>query len=102
MPTLLHGELFVYAVIGFAILSGVGTFLNRKREGQIKGGFVDFLTEVVLALVVGISVACVADSWDVERGVTCAAVLVLSNNGAESLVSIRKIVINQLRKLFQS
>lgn len=90
---------FVFLVVLLSLLSGVGSFLQGKREGRLTNAL-DLLSEVVLALIVGLIVAYVGEANNIERGYTCALVLVLSNNGSDTLNSLRKMTFNRLSQVF--
>ncbi|QFT40134.1 MULTISPECIES: phage holin family protein [unclassified Vibrio] len=102
MPIILFGESFTFSVLALSALSGIGSYLQGRREARLKGGFMDLITEITLALVVGLIVAYVLESHGMERGYTCALVLVASNNGADSLAAIRQLAIKGLAKFFNS
>lgn len=100
MPVFVLEQSFALSVLALSILSGVGSYLQGKRLDRLKGGLIDLLTEITLALVVGLVVAYVCESRGVERNLTCALVLILSNNGADSLFLLRQFAIDRLSKLF--
>ena len=101
MPILVLDEDFLVLVIALSIFSGIGSFLHGKREERLKGGAIDFFTEITLAVVVGLVVAYIGEGQNLERTFTCALVLVLSNNGADAIEIIRKIVRNHLKILLK-
>lgn len=102
MPVIDFGESFAFSVLALSILSGVGSYLQGIREQRLAGGFQDFLTELTLALVVGLIVAYMCESEGVEAGYTSAFVLIASNNGADSINFIRKLASQTLAKFFNT
>lgn len=90
---------FVSLVLALSFLSGIGSFLQGRREGRLNGLF-DLLAEMTLASIVGLIVAYLGETQGLERGYTCAFVLVLSNNGSDTLLAVRKNVVERINDLF--
>ncbi|MDW2187564.1 hypothetical protein R7Z80_17040 [Vibrio sp. 1733] len=102
MPVSVVGESFAISVLALSVLSGVGSYLQGIREQRLAGGFLNFLTELTLALVVGLIVAYLCESEGVEAGYTSALVLIASNNGADSINFIRKLASQMLARFFNT
>ncbi len=100
MPVFLIGDNFIASVLALSALSGVGSYLQGRRDNRLTGGLIDAITEVVLALVVGLAVAYLLESYEVKRGYTCAIVLVASNNGADTLSACKSLVMQGLERFF--
>lgn len=83
-----------------AILSGVGSYLQGVRENRLKGGVIDFLAEVVLALTVGLGIAYTGHSLQWNEAMTCALVLAFANNGADTLAWAKKLIREYLSRKF--
>lgn len=101
MPIVVLDEGFLALVIALSVLSGVGTFLQGKRDKRLTGGLIDFFTEITLAVVVGLTIAHIGEGQNLDRSFTCALVLILSNNGADTLEGMRKIVSSNLNKFLR-
>ncbi|MCG6387484.1 hypothetical protein [Vibrio fluvialis] len=89
---------FASLVLALSFLSGIGSFLQGRREGRLNG-FFDLMAEVTLASIVGLVVAYLGETQGLDRGYTCAFVLVLSNNGSDTLLALRKNVVGRLNSL---
>lgn len=98
MPEVLLNDGFMPLVLALSILSGAGSFLQGRREERLGGTLVDLITEVVLALIVGLATAYVSEAYEIKRGITCALVLVLSNNASDTLVWFKKLTFNKISK----
>lgn len=85
---------FTALVLALSFFSGFGSFLQGKRAGRYNGYF-DLLAELVLAAIVGLIVAYIGETQGIDRGYTCAAVLILSNNGSDTLLALKKHVIER-------
>lgn len=82
---------FALLVSALSVLSGIGSYLQGVRENRLKGRFLDFFTEVTLALVVGLATAYTGHSMKLNEAMTCALVLIFSNNGADTVALLKKI-----------
>lgn len=91
---------FALLVSALSVLSGIGSYLQGCREKRLTSGFQDLVTEVVMAVVVGLIVAYAGNSLDMDKGYLCAAILVFSNNGSESLLWIKQLSRKHLHKSF--
>lgn len=100
MPVFELEQSFAISVLALSFLSGMGSFLHGKRVSRLNGGFMDLITEITLAIVVGLVVAYMCESEEVDRNITCALVLILSNNGADSLAFLRQSASDGLTRLF--
>ncbi|MCG3884180.1 hypothetical protein I3271_05720 [Photobacterium leiognathi] len=78
-------------VFVLSILSGVGSFLHGRREGRLKGGGFDCITEMVLSLVSGFVVAFFGNAYSIHPSITCALSLLAANNGAEFLTFSKSV-----------
>lgn len=87
-------------VTALSALSGVGSYLHGRREGRLKGGFFDCLTEITLAIVAGLVIAFLGDAYKINPSITFACALVASNNGAEFLAlaktTLHKFFLNKM------
>lgn len=83
-----------------SILSGVGSYLQGVREKRLAGGSRDFLTEIILALIAGLAFAYLGHSQEWNEAMTCFLVLMVSNNGAETIAIIRKALKQSIQKRF--
>ncbi|HIF9321654.1 TPA: phage holin family protein [Photobacterium damselae] len=70
-------------VSALSTLSGIGSYLHGRREGRLKSGFFECITEITLALVAGYIVAFAGEYEGIDPAMICAGVLLASNNGAE-------------------
>ncbi|WP_369523040.1 phage holin family protein [Vibrio campbellii] len=75
-----------------SLLSGLGSYLNARRTERLQSGWVSFLAEMTLALTVGLTVTYLCEAKQVDRRVTMALVLILSNNGAETYSKFRQAI----------
>ena len=91
---------FALLVSSLSTLSGVGSYLQGCREKRLARGFQDLITEVVMATVVGLIVAYAGSSLEMDKGYLCAAILIFSNNGSESLLWIKQLSRKHLTKSF--
>lgn len=73
-------------------LSGLGSYLQGVRSKRITHGCLNFTTEVVTALIAGMIVAFAGHSFEVNEALTCAVVLVMSNNGADTVAYGKKVI----------
>lgn len=83
--TVLHTtELVPIAItVGLSFLSGVGVFLMGIREERIKGGFLDFFTEVSIAITAGLMAYYIGRHQQFDESIIYFSVLLSSNNGNE-------------------
>jgi hypothetical protein len=93
---------FALLVFALSTLSGVGSYLQGYREKRLTRGFHDLITEIITAIVVGLAVAYAGYSFDMDEGYLCAAILIFSNNGSESLVWIKQLFRERLSKIFNT
>ncbi|SQD10689.1 Uncharacterised protein [Citrobacter freundii] len=72
-----------------SLLSGIGVFLHGVREERIKASSLNLLTELVLAVLAGLTAYYIArhKSWD--DSLLYLAVLVVSNNGREVSTALK-------------
>ncbi len=96
MPIVFMGDGFMLLVTILSILSGFGSYLQGCREGRLSKTAFDLLTEITFALIVGLATGYVSEAHQVRRGVTCAIVLILSNNATDTLGQFKKAIINRL------
>lgn len=87
---------FSLLVAGLSVLSGVGSYLQGVREEQLKKGFLDFAAEITLALVVGLAVAFLGQYKQWSETLVCFLVLILSNNGGEAMLKIKRFLNKQI------
>lgn len=90
---------FIFLIVGLSLLSGLGSFFQGRREGRLEG-FWDFVSEATLAVIVGLVVGYICEANEFERLSTCALVLVLSNNGSDTLMALRGGFLSRLNQLF--
>lgn len=81
--------------IVLSLLSGVGGYLQNVRHKTYENSTLHFFAELSMALVSGLFVAFIGiyKSWN--PALTCALVLVASNNGADTVAFIK----NELKKI---
>lgn len=99
LPMALGIELMI-SVLLLALFSGMGSYFQGVRTTRIKGGFLDFMAEIILAVVVGLIVAYLCESQLIDRRITCALVLIFSNNGADTITKIRSLATSKLASIF--
>ena len=96
----LTSELIVTASL-LSLLGGLGSYLHGCREGRFDRSWINAFTEIVLALVVGLVVMYLGDWQGWPKGLTCVLILVLSNNGGDTLALakgwISRYVTNRLK-----
>lgn len=95
MPVFFIEPSFVFLVAALSVLCGLGTYLQGRREGRLSG-FLDLFAEITLAVIVGLTVAYIGETQNIAKGYTCAAVLILSNNGSDTINAIRSELIKRL------
>lgn len=100
MPLLTLGVELTVSVTLLSLLSGIGSYFHGRRTERLKRGWIDFLAEVTLALVVGLVVTYLCEAAEADRLITMALVLILSNNGAESCHVLREGALKRLSLIF--
>ncbi len=98
MPLAFMGDGFMSLVAILSVLSGIGSYLQGHREGRLRNGLIDLLTEVIFALIAGLATGYVSEAYEVKRGFTCALVLILSNNATETLGQLKMVLLNRVAK----
>jgi hypothetical protein len=83
-----------------SLLSGIGVFLHGVREERIKASSLNLLTELVLAVLAGLTAYYIArhKAWD--DSLLYLAVLVVSNNGREVSTALKNRLIDTIQYLF--
>ncbi|WP_217521915.1 phage holin family protein [Vibrio metschnikovii] len=99
MPLFTLGAELIASVTILSLLSGLGSYLHGRRTERLQIGWISFLAEMTLALMVGLTVTYLCESKQMDRRVTMALVLILSNNGAETYSKFRQLVIERLSLL---
>lgn len=87
-------------VLALSLLSGSGVFLHGVRDGRIKGNFLNFITEWVLAVLAGLIAYYVAQHKEWEQSLMYLAVLVASNNGREVTSAFKDRFIAAMQFMF--
>ena len=75
-----------------SMLGGVGAYLQGVREGKITASFLNLLTELTLSLTVGLAIAYIGHSRDIEPAIVCALALIFGNNGADTISFFRTLI----------
>lgn len=83
--------------IALSLLSGIGAYLQAARHKAEFRGLFHFLSEVVTALISGLFVAFIGVHINMKPALTCAMVLIASNNGAEMLSIVKDSVIKKYK-----
>lgn len=96
MPLFTLGAELTASVTILSVLSGVGSYLHGRRTGRLKRGWIDFAAEITLALVVGLIVTYLCEVAEMDRRITMAIVLILSNNGAETYTKLRQAALDRM------
>lgn len=86
---LLTGEVIVTASV-LSLLGGLGSYLHGAREGRFARSWINALTEIVLALVVGLCVMYLGVWQGWPQALTSVVILVLSNNGGDTLAMFKR------------
>lgn len=93
-------ELIPIAVtVVLSVLSGVGVFLMGIREGRIKGTFLDFFTETLIAVTAGLMAFYVGRHNHFDEPIIYFSVLLSSNNGNEVITMAKRINTDAIGKL---
>ena len=92
---LIIGRSFGLLVFVLSMLSGFGSYLHNFRRKK-HHGIVDFLAEIILALVVGLTVAYICEYHKIDRAYTCAIVLILSNNASDTMNFIKTVAMTTI------
>lgn len=85
-----------------SLLGGLGSYLHGCREGRFTRSWTNAITEIVLALVVGFVVMfCgVWQGW--PPALTCVLILVLSNNGGDTLIWLKGLASKFVAAIFKT
>lgn len=79
-------------VAALSIIGGVGGYLNGVRQGKFKPSFLNFFTDIFLAITIGLAIAYIGHAQKWNPAIVCALALVLGNNGAESISLLQGII----------
>ena len=89
MDLVITAELMLL-VCSLSCLGGIGSFLQGKRDKRLRGNFLDFITELFLAQIVGLATAYLGHNFNWNEAITCFIVLIISNNAAETINFFKK------------
>lgn len=81
----------VHKGILFSLLAGLGSYLQGIRDGRINRGFLNLITEMTTALVVGFIVMYVGEWAGLANPLIYVLVLVFSNNSSETLTFFKEL-----------
>ncbi|HCG7330466.1 hypothetical protein P3551_21130 [Vibrio parahaemolyticus] len=95
MPLFTLGAELIASVTILSLLSGLGSYLHGRRTERLQGGWISFMAEMILALTVGLTVTYLCEAKQVDRRITMALVLILSNNGAETYSRFRQAAVER-------
>lgn len=88
--------------LALSLLSGTGVFLLGVREYRIRASVLNFVTELVLALITGLTAFFFARQQGLDEIVVYLAVLVASNNWREISTVLKDRLIAALNGVFGS
>lgn len=77
--------------VALSLISGIGVYLLGRREGRLRGGFWDLLTEIFLALTAGLMAFYIGKYQQWSDSVTSLSILLASNNSTEVLNMAKRI-----------
>lgn len=81
----------VAVAVGLSILSGVGVYLHGRREDRLRGGFLDFSTELLIAVTAGLMAYYVGQYRQLDKSIIYFSVLLASNNGQAVLGMAKRV-----------
>jgi len=89
----------VVAVI-LSIVGGLGSYLQRVRNEELQKSIFNFITELVLSIITGLAVLYVGQ-WQVwEPALINALILILTNNGSETITTAKAYLSSFIRSKF--
>lgn len=89
-------------VCALSAIGGLGAYLQSIRDKKTQPSFINFFTEIVLSLIVGLTLAYVGHARNWNPAIVCALALILGNNGADTISFIRQIAKNFINKKFNN
>lgn len=81
----------VAVALALSVLSGVGVYLHGRREGRLRGGMVDFITEIIIAATAGLMAFYIGQYQHLDKSIIYFSVLLASNNGQEVLGAVKRV-----------
>lgn len=82
-------------VASLSLVGGIGGYLQGVRTEKIKSSWINFFTDLTLAVSLGLAIAYIGHARSWNPALVCALALLCGNNAAELFD-----LINQLKKEF--
>lgn len=90
---------FISALL-LSLLGGIGSYLHGYRNNDFKHSFLNLFTELVLATTTGLAIMYIGQWKELSPALVSVLILMLTNNGSESILLLRGIFTKTIQKIF--